>query len=264
MKDILDKILVREVIGPIIILLVSIILYKILKSIIKKAFKKSKSKNKKQETVISIIKNILKYFILIIDILMILDIYHIDTKSILASLGIIGIVAGLAIQDLLKDLISGLSIVFENQFYVGDTIEINGFRGEVIHLGLKTTKLKSYTGEIKIIANRNITEVTNYSLSNSLAIVDFQVPYEVDNEKVEKIIRNKCEELTNKLPNLKGEVKLLGVNKLDSSGVEYRVTVETLSMKHFETQREIMKQIKVELEKHGISIPYNQVVVHNG
>ena len=143
--DILDKILVKEVVAPVLIIFFSVILYKIIERIIKKAFaiRVRKTNQKRQETLVSIINNVIKYFIIIVALLMILDVFGIDTKTLVTSLGVVGLVAGLAVQDLLKDFISGMSIIFENQFYVGDTIEVNGFKGEVIHLGLKTTKLKS-------------------------------------------------------------------------------------------------------------------------
>ena len=265
MKDILDKILIKEIVAPILIIFFSIIIYKIIKNIVTKTFslKLNKTNAKKQETLIGIINNIIKYFIMIIALIMILNVFGIDTKTLITSLGVVGLVAGLAVQDLLKDIISGVSIIFENQFYVGDTIEVNGFKGEVIHLGIKTTKLKSYTGEIKIISNRNITEVINYSLSNSLAVVNFQVSYEDNTEKVENVLKNLCTQLTKQLDNIKGEVQLLGVTKLNDSGVDYRITVETLPLKHFEIEREILKKVKVELEKNNITIPYPQVVIHN-
>ncbi len=265
MKDILDKILIKEIIAPVLIILFSTIACKILQGIVRRTLKlkSNKSGKKKQETLISVINNIIKYFIMIIALLMILDVFGIDTKTLVTSLGVVGLVAGLAVQDLLKDIISGMSIIFENQFYVGDTVEINGFKGEVTHLGLKTTKLKSYTGEVKIISNRNITEVINYNLANSLAIADFQISYESNIEKAEKVLTNLCAKLTKDLNNIKGEVSLLGVTKLDSSGVEYRITVETLPLKQYEVTRQILKAVKIELEKNKITIPYPQVVVHN-
>lgn len=263
--DILDKILVKEVVAPVLIIFFSVILYKIIERIIKKAFaiRVRKTNQKRQETLVSIINNVIKYFMIIVALLMILDVFGIDTKTLVTSLGVVGLVAGLAVQDLLKDFISGMSIIFENQFYVGDTIEVNGFKGEVIHLGLKTTKLKSYTGEVKIIANRNITEVVNYNLANSLAIVDFQIAYEDNNEKAEEILKQLCKKLTNELKNIKGTVNLLGITKLDSSGVEYRITVETVPLKHYEIEREILKAVKLELEKNNITIPYPQLVIHH-
>ena len=95
---------------------------------------------------------------------MILDIFGIDTKTLIASLGVVGLVAGLAVQDTLKDFVAGMSIILENQYRVGDTITIKGFRGEVISLGIKSTRLRSLTGEIMIVPNHLIEEVINHSL----------------------------------------------------------------------------------------------------
>ena len=99
----------------------------------------------------------------------------------------IGVVVGLAFQDLIKAFIAGITIVLEGQYRVGDIIEIAGFKGEVIYLGLKSTKIKANTGEIKIISNHLVADVINYSLSDSLAIVDIDIAYESNLEKVEKV-----------------------------------------------------------------------------
>lgn len=261
----MDKIFAKEIIAPFIIIFVFIILYIIISSIIKKIanLKLTKVEQKRKNTLVSLINNIIKYFFMIIALLMILSIYGIDTSSIIASLGVVSLVAGLACQDTLKDFLSGFFIIFENQYAIGDTISINGFKGEVISLGLKTTKLKAATGEINIISNRNIDSVINYSMDNSVAIVDFQVAYEENLDKVEQVLTELCLKLTNELEGLRGEIKLLGVTELASSGVSYRIIVDTEPMKHNEIQRIILKEIKNELDKKNISIPYTQVVIHN-
>ncbi len=262
----LDKILVKEIVAPICIILGSILVYMIIKSIIKGALitKNKHYDKRKHKTIAGILINIVKYVIIIIAFLMILNVYGVNTSAILASLGLVSLVIGLALQDTLKDFLAGISILLENQYAVGDTIEVNGFKGEVISLGLKTTKIRAYTGEIKIITNRSISEVTNFSLESSLAIVDFGVAYDSDLTKVEKVITALCEDLTKTLPDLKSEVMLLGVQELADSQVTYRITVETLSMKHIAIEREIKKQVKLTLDKNNIEIPFPQVVVHNG
>ena len=189
--------------------------------------------------------------------------YSICLKELLKLLSVIGVVVGLAFQDLIKAFIAGITIVLEGQYRVGDVIEIAGFKGEVIYLGLKSTKIKAATGEIKIISNHLVTDVINYSLSDSLAIVDIDVAYESDLDKVEKVLNKLCDRLTEELPKLKGEVTLLGINSLEASSVRYRMTVLTEPMEHFGVQRLMRKEIKLELAKNGIEIPYNQVVMHN-
>lgn len=261
----LDKILVKEVVAPLIIILISFTFYKIVIKIISRLFQKRMKKVdiKRKNTFYGIIRNIIRYFILIIALLMILEIFGIDTKSLLTSLGIVGLVAGLALQDILKDFISGMSIILENQYSIGDTVTINGFKGEVIALGIKTTRLKSYTGEVKIIANHLISEVINHTVDSSLALVDISVSYEEDLDKVEKILIAECEKLTKELPNLKSTIECLGIQDLSSSSVVYRITAQTVPMEHFTIERILRRKLKDALEKEGITIPYAQVVVHN-
>ena len=145
-----------------------------------------------------------------------------------------------------------------------DIITIGSFKGEVIAVTLKTTRVKAYTGEIKIFANRNITEVVNHTLDNSLAIVDINVAYDSDLEKVDKILTKLCERLTEELDNLKGPVVLLGLNQLNDSSISYRIVATTVAMQHFVVQRAILKAAILELNKNNIEIPFQQVVLHNG
>lgn len=267
----LEKVFVPQFYLPILYICIAILVNGILKRIINRIIKskqQSLNKNsynyKKTETFRILLNNLIKYCIILFLILAILTVYGVDVTSVLAGLGIVGVVVGLALQDLAKDIISGISIILENQYAVGDTISIGDFKGEVVFLGLKTTRVKNWEGQVKIFANRNIVEVINYSMENSVAIVDVAVSYESDIEKVEKVLTELAEELTKTLPNLKGEVKVLGVNKLDDSAVVFRLIAPTASMEHFAIEREIKKQVKICLDKKKIKIPYPQIEVHNG
>lgn len=248
-----------------IVILLFILFYLIINRIIKNInrHKLIKKGDKRKQTLLLLINNIIKYVLMIICVLTILNIYGVDTTALITSLGLIGLGVSLALQDTLKDLLAGFFIIFENQYDIGDTITINNFKGEVISLGLKTTKIKAYTGEVNIVANRNIQEVINHSSSNSLAIVDFDISYEEDLDKVEEVLRNLCKKLSDELDNIKGSVELLGIEDLGSSGIKYRITVQTESMGQYKIQRKIRKAVKEELEKNGVEIPYTQVVIHN-
>lgn len=248
------------------IILVYILVYFVINRIIKhiNRHKLIKKGDKRKQTLLLLVNSIIKYILMIICVLTILNIYGVDTTALITSLGLLGLGVSLALQDTLKDFLAGFFIIFDNQYDIGDTISINNFRGEVISLGLKTTKIRAYTGEINIISNRNIQEVINYSSSNSLAIVDFQISHDEDLNKVEKILNALCEKLTNELENIKGNVELLGIEDLGSGGIKYRITVETKSMEQYGVQREIRKAVREELSQKGIEIPYTQVVVHNG
>ena len=269
--EFIEKFLVPEIYLPIIYICVAILINGIVKRVINKIIKTKqatmdrKSYNyKKLETFKGLVTNIIKYIIIIFLGLAILTVYKIDVSSVLAGLGIAGLVVGLALQDLAKDLIAGFSIIVENQYAVGDIISIGDFKGEVISLGLKTTRIKSYQGDVKILANRNATEVINYSMSNSLAIVDVDVAYEENNDHVEEVLNDLVEELSKTLPNLKGNVELLGIQELGSSSVKYRITAQTKAMEHLAIERKIRKAVKERFDQEKIKIPYTQIEVHNG
>lgn len=266
MDKILDKILVKEVIGPILIILISFVVYMILKGIINNVFKiKSKYIDKrKTKTINGLVNNLIKYFIVVVDIVMILDIFGIDTKTLIASLGVVGLVAGLAVQDTLKDFVAGMSIILENQYRVGDTITIKGFRGEVVSLGIKSTRLRSLTGEIMIVPNHLIEEVINHSLEKSVAVIDIPVSYDTNIDKLEKVLNELFVDLNKSLAGLRGDIKLLGLQSYDSSSMIYRVCVDTVPMEHLRIERELKKAIKLAFDKNHIEIPFTQVVIHNG
>ena len=262
MKDILDKILIKEVVGPILIILVSLLVYLVIKSVIDNVFKiRNKYIDKrKSKTINGLINNIIKYFIVIVDVIMILDIFGVDTKTLIASLGVVGFVAGLAVQDTLKDFVAGVSIILENQYSVGDTITVKDFRGEVISLGIKSTKIKAYTGEVMIIPNHLIEHVINHSVDKSLAIVDIPVSYDTDLKKLESVLSNLFSKLS--IDGITGDINILGLESYDDSSISYRVVVDTIPMKHYQVERELKRAIKLELDKNGIEIPFPQVVVH--
>lgn len=258
----------KEFYLPIVYIVIGFLLYRIIAHFLGKgvAFigKGNKKKNKRANTIHNLIKNVIKYVIIIFVVLAILTVYGINVGAILAGFGVVGVVLGLALQDMMKDFIAGISIILEDQFDIGDTIEVDGFMGEVIALSLKTTRIKNYTGSIKIIANRNVTNIINYSAANSLAVVDIGVSYESNNDQVEKLLLKAIQKIQKEVPHLKGEVKLLGINALEDSAVIYRIAVETISMEHYGVERAMRKIIKQELDKNNIKIPYPQVEVHHG
>ena len=98
-----------------------------------------------------------------------------DTASVLAGAGLLGILLGFGLQKLMQDMINGFFIIFENQYVVGEYVSINNNVGQVLELGLKTTKILTYNGEIHYFANGDITSVINYSRNDSLSIIDLPI-----------------------------------------------------------------------------------------
>lgn len=268
MNEFLSKININlsQIILPIIYIVIGIVIYEIIRKIINRMTKTDKNKDHYQrvQTVKSLILNIIKYIIVIIVILAILATFGVNVTSLVAGLGVTTAIIGLAFQDLAKDLIAGVSIITEAQYEVGDTIEVDGFMGEVEFIGLKTTRIKNYKGATKIIANRYMDNLINYSIHNSLAIVDVSVDYDQKYENVEKVLNQLIESLDGTIENVTGKIQILGINSLDDSAVTYRLTVETKPMQHFAVERILRKEIKEALQKAKIKIPFPQIEVHHG
>lgn len=249
---------------PVIYILLGLLAYFILKKINNKINKKiivsSRATDKKKNTIISLINNIIKYLIAIIIVLSILKVYGVDTTSILASLGIIAVVIGLAFQDIAKDMLSGISIIFDNLYAVGDVVKINDLSGEVISLGLRTTKIKSSIGEVQSISNSIINEVVNYSIYNKILFIDIKVSYDTDIEKLENIL-NEINEEIKKEEGVKGDLILLGIDSLNDSDITYKISIECKYSYSFAIKRKLLRMVKERLESNNIEIPYNKLDV---
>ena len=261
----MENILTKEVITTICIILFAFLFYIAIKQVIAKVFlKKARRRaNKKALTLLTILTNVVKYIILAIALLMILATWGVDTKALIASLGVAGAVAGLAMQDMLKDFIGGADILAEDQFKVGDNIEIKGFRGNVIYLGMKITKIRAYTGEVKIIANRNINEVINYSVMPAVCVVDVGLSYDNKIEKTEEVLKTAVENTTKKVNYLKRPITILGIEKLKNDSIVYRVEAEVEPMKNFEFNRIFLKEILKQAEANNLTLSYDKIDVTN-
>ncbi len=261
----LDFILSKEIVSSFFTIVISILVYFIIKQIILKMFMASKKYgvHKKSITITNMFINIIKYIFIIIVVLTLLSVWGVDTKALVTSLGVVGVVAGLALQDILKDFLAGFSIIVDNEFDVGDNIKINNFRGTVIELGMKNTKIRAYSGEVLTIANRNINEIINYSTQDSRCIIDVSVAYDSDLDKVEKVLTEVCHELKKNTSYLKDDMEILGVQEMADSAIIYRIIGDCAPTLDIEFKRKAYKAIKEAFDDNGIEIPFAQVVVHN-
>ena len=261
--EIFDKKIPSEVIQSVIIVLLAFIIYFIIKAIIKKIVNiKSEKKRGRRKTVLVLFKNISKYVIILITIICLLAIWHVNTMALVTSIGALSVVIGLVFQDLLKDILVGISIIMEDTFSLGDYVEINGFKGEVVNFNFKSTRLKSLTNEVRIISNRNITEVTNFSLNKIMLLINVNAPYEEEYDKVEKVLTEVVKNLSK--DEIFDEIVLApGIEELASSSVVYRITGLISIKDKFTAKRKILKEIKVTFDKNKINIQYTQIEVHN-
>lgn len=212
------------------------------------------------ETLRVLVNNVTRYTVYFVAILLVLKQLGFDLQPVLVSAGVLGLAVGFGAQSLVRDVITGFFIIFEDQFAVGDTVSINQLSGTVQEIGLRITKIKSWTGEVHIIPNGTIVQVTNFSLQNSVAVVDVSVAYEEDLTKVQEIIGEVAKQMAAESEDIVKDPEVLGVQAFGPSEVVIRVTVECKPNKHHAVTRKLREMIKVEFDAQGIEIPYPKMV----
>ncbi len=249
------------------IMVITYVALRLGKSAIRNIFKvRSRSplkiSERREATLLKLLENVLTYVVYFISLMTILSTLDIDVKGLIAGAGIVGLAIGFGAQNLVRDIITGFFIIFEDQFSVGDYVRIGSAEGTVEEIGLRTTKIKSWTGELHIFPNGNITEVTNFSVHNSIAVVDVSIAYEENIEEAEKVMQELLLSLPQKYEDLVNPPELLGVQTLGASDVVMRIVAETVPMRHWYMARMIRKEVKLYLDQHGIEIPFPRMVMY--
>lgn len=256
----IDFIKSEKFILPIIYIVLGIIIYNILKTIILK-ISKNKWIDKRKMTIVSLIRKIIKYLILIFVILAILNVYGIDTSGIVTSIGIAGVIIGLAIQDLVADFLAGIFILFDDKYTLGEIVSINDFKGEVIGIGLMSTKIKAASGEVLIISNSAFKSVINHSRNNTNLFINIDVAYNTDIDKLEKAL-NEMKDEVEKIDGYMEGYKLLGIQEFASSSIKYMVTLSCKYNLQYQVKRDFNMILKKYFDKYKIEIPYTKVDVN--
>lgn len=223
---------------------------------------KTYNADRRYRTVLRLLKSIVGYVVYFIAGVACLSVVGINITGLIAGAGVVGLAIGFGAQSLVKDVITGFFIIFEDQFGVGDYIRLTNIEGTVLEIGLRTTKIKGAGGEINIVPNGSITEVINYSINNSTAIIDVSVAYSSDINKAEELIIDYLRTLPQKDENIVGEPALLGVQSVVGAEVVLRISVETLPMQHFGISRMIRRDVKEMFDANGIDIPYPKMMVY--
>ena len=258
----IDQELIIKLIKTAVIIVISIIIYNIIAYLFRRfAFKQklTDDSSKRKRTFYNLLLNIIKYIIMLLALMLVLQVYGINVSALLAGIGIVGVVIGLAVQDALKDIIRGTTLLTDDYYRVGDLVKIGDNTGEVIYMGLKTTKIKDiYTNNVVSIANRNIEKVEE--LSSSL-FINVPMPYETKLKDAEATMLDLKEEIL-KLKNVK-EAEYSNISELADSCIRYRINAKINNKYLLPTKREVNRCIVEVLAKHKISIPYNQLDIHN-
>ena len=217
------------------------------------------TKTQREITVVKLTSSIIKWVAAIILVIAVLAIWGVDTTALITGAGVLTLIVGLGMQSLISDIVAGLFIVFENEFNVGDIITVDGFRGTVVSIGIRTTQLEA-VGNVKIFNNSEIRGVLNQTVKPSKAKTLIDIEYGDSLARVEEIIKNKLPEI--KIEGVIGEIVYDGVAALGASGVTLQFTADCDENDIFAVQRAMNGRLKVMFDENGIGIPFNQLVVH--
>lgn len=234
--------------------------------IIDKFFQKQKQSrfgfnDRKADTLSELLKSVLRYTLYIIGAINVLDILEFPVGTLLVGAGLGGVAIGFGAQSLVKDVISGFFILFEDQFSVGEYITIDNMSGIVESVGLRITKIKDFTGDLHIIPNGQITKVTNHSRDNARALIDVEIGYDVNIDRALNVLNTISQDIRREKPDIVEGPTVLGISQLGDSGVKIRIVAKTKPMAHWGIEMELRKRIKDAFERENINIPYPTRVI---
>ena len=222
-----------------------------------------KPENHRARTMLTLASNIIRYIAVIVIIGGILTILSVDVATVIAGLGIIALIIGFGAESLISDMVTGLFILIDNQYNVGDIIEVNGFRGTVTEIGIRTTCVTDPGGNVKIINNSDMKNILNRSEMSSRAVADFAIPYQTDLPALEEKIPALLEEIywqhTDKM---KAVPLYLGVQELGASSVNLRFVVEVGESDIYSVGRILNHDLFIGFRRLGVECPFQQVDVH--
>ncbi|MBU5250926.1 mechanosensitive ion channel family protein [Lysinibacillus capsici] len=249
------------------ILFVSWIAVRLGKKFIKKVFlirmrSPLSHSERRQRTISRLLQSVISYVVYFSAIIGILSSLNIKVAGLLAGAGIVGLAIGFGAQSLVKDVITGFFIIFEDQFGVGDYIKINAAEGTVVEIGLRTTKINGATGEQFIIPNGAIGEVINYSVNNSKIFIDLQMATDADFEKAEGVINKYLATLPKMHKELIAAPVFLGVQNVKGTEVTIRIAAETLPQQQYGVARTIRRDITKLFEENNIPMVYPKMMFY--
>jgi moderate conductance mechanosensitive channel len=255
------------IIHVLIVLLLAGIAIKLLKKVLSRAFSSREHlniemKEARVNTLEGLLVRIMKYIIYFIAGTTILNQIGLNVGAMLATAGIGGLALGFGAQSLVRDMITGFFILFENQYSVGDYVEVDGSGGLVEDMALRVTKVRDFNGDLHIIPNGTISHVVNKSHGRMRAWVNISIAYEEDIERALQVLRTVSEQLAAENEKILEGPIVLGVTELGASEVVLSILAKTEPMEQWAIEREMRKAYKLAFDREGIEIPYPRRVVY--
>ncbi|PTK95431.1 mechanosensitive ion channel family protein [Staphylococcus gallinarum] len=230
--------------------------------------KGKKANKKRSNTLISLIQNVVSYVVWFIVLTTILSKFGISVEGIIASAGVVGLAVGFGAQTVVKDIITGFFIIFENQFDVGDYVKINSAgttvaEGTVKAIGLRSTRINTISGELTTLPNGSMGEITNYSVTNGESIVEISVSVEEDIDRVEEVLTKHFEAMRSKYYLFVSNPKVVGINSITRDEIVLSISAETVPGEGFSGARILRKEIHKLFKDNGIKVPQPVMVQYD-
>jgi len=256
--------LLFKVVYCILVILAGKLLIKVGIKVIERFMNRENGKdNKRRKTLMLLLESVLRYIIYFFVIVTALSIFGVPVASLIAGAGILGLAVGFGAQKLVEDVINGFFILFEDQYGVGDFVDLAGKTGTVQEFGLRTTTIRNGAGQVYIIPNGDIRDVTNYtSVSDMRVMVDVRISYDEKPAEAIKELEKLCQMIAEeKADILTDGPKVLGVQELADSSVVLRVMARVKPMEHWGMGRYMNQRIKEYFDERGIEIAYPHLVL---
>jgi small-conductance mechanosensitive channel len=192
---------------------------------------------------------------------LIIAVLGVDLAPLVAGAGLAGLAVGFGAQNLVKDTIAGFFMLIEDQYGIGDIVDLGEAVGEVEEFSLRTTVLRSLDGIVWHVPNGEVRRVGNQSQLWSVALIDIDVSYDSDLDAAQQVILDAAVELCESeewCGDVIEEPIVLGVESLGADGITLRMVVKTIPAAQWALQRALRKQLKTALDAAGIEIPFPQ------
>lgn len=240
-----------------------VVIFWLISILVRTVLEKAFARTNRGKTIIKMVNSFIKYLLAIVAIMLILNCWGVDTTTLLASAGIISLVIGLGAQSLISDIIAGMFIVFEGEFEVGDIVIIDGWRGTVDEIGIRTTKIIDWQGNVKIINNSQISAIINQSKELSVTTCVVAIDYRESIPRVELIIKENLERIKKAIPEIVDGPFYKGVDSLGDSSVNLLFIATVKENDYYVVQRALNREVKLIFDENNVSIPFPQVTINN-
>ena len=213
-------------------------------------------KSRDAKTIQGLISNIAKYAIVISTAVTGLAMLGVNMGAIIASLGILSLIIGFGAQSLIEDVITGIFILLEGQYHVGDIIAVGDFRGRVINIGIRTTSIMDDGGDVKIVNNSDIREMVNLSDEGSYAYITLPISFEEDLEKAEKTVYSVLDSMPEKYPKFfKNKPQYFGVEEIAPDCLTLMIAGIVDEGVIYDARRALYRELKIAMDRDGIKHP---------